>query len=75
MLDGTVSPGVALSVLNAFERIRARLADPQSAPLVMHSLLDAAQRDGARALNTGVTGLLETYGTADAVQDDQAAAR
>ena len=38
VLDGQVSPRAALSVLNQYDRIRPRLADPISAPAVLDSL-------------------------------------
>ncbi len=74
MLSGTMSPGVALSVRKAYERVRDRLAGAESAPHVLDMLLEAAEGDGLRALNTAVTQLLETYGKPGAIQEDQDAA-
>lgn len=76
VLDGQVSPRAALSVLNQYDRIRPRLADPISAPAVLDALVQAA-KEGTRRLADTVPELLERFGGTEAVQADQddAAAR
>ncbi|MGV1028788.1 MAG: HNH endonuclease signature motif containing protein [Dermatophilaceae bacterium] len=74
VLDGQVAPRTALSVLTQYERIRPRLADPASGPLVLDTLVATAATRGAGSLAEAVPELLQRFGVSDARQADRDAA-